>query len=98
MAKPEKHLYIVVCKNEKQAKHLYERMYAYWKSQCSIRSQSYICPGVYDGIHTIRDPLDAVLFVPERKMCYLSSLHNGVRIRLFNGEFVDHWLDRKEQA
>ena len=94
MAKFEMRRYIVVCKNERQAKLIFERLYAYWKSR-GAQGRHYLLASTNELM--VRDPLCSVRVVTERKMCELSDLLHGYRVCLYSGRHVDRWLDRKEK-
>lgn len=92
----EKHLHMVVCKNERQAKDLFERTRVYWESLCSSRSRTHL--RVYPKILAIYDPIDAVVFIPERRMFDATSGHSHIRALLYNGGYVDRWLDGRARG
>ena len=87
--------YVIVCKNEKQAKLLFEQLVTYWDVHCrpsrGLRGQFRVN---YKTMIAM-DPLTTVRVVPERKMYEATQGAIYFQCRLINGSHASHWLDAK---
>lgn len=85
--------HVVVCKNERQAKLLFERLLSYWRSNTHT-------PGrirVNHELHVVFDPIDCVICISERKLFDFTCSKTPFKARIVNGGYVDRWLDKYEK-
>lgn len=87
--------YIVVCKNERQAKLLFEQIASYWKDACRITRGLRGKLSIDREKKLIYDPLASVTVIPERKLFDFTIEHTSVNCRLVNGTYASRWLDKK---
>lgn len=86
--------YIVICKNERQAKLLFEQLVSYWK--CGCHSSRGLRGGFYVNHENklIRGPLTSVTVISERCLFDFTGDKAPVKCRLVNGSRASRWLDR----
>lgn len=87
--------YVVVCKNERQAKLLFEDIVTYWNVHCRPHRG---WRGKLDFNYKkkiIMDPLTTVIVISERKLYDFTRDSIYLQGRLINGLNASHWLDAK---
>ena len=85
--------YVVVCQNTRQAKDLYERLIAFYKTLPRMRpfrinneKKMFLSNG-----------FESFMFVPQRKMCDISYGLKGIQCTLVPWKMIDKWLDKCER-
>ena len=89
--------YIVVCKNEQQAKLLFEDIVTYWNVHCQPRRGWRGKLNFNYKKRIIMDPLTTVVVISERKLYDFTRDSIYLQGRLINGLHASHWLDEKRK-
>ena len=89
--------YIIVCKNERQAKLLFEDIVTYWNVHCRPHRGWRGKLNFNYKNKIIMDPLTTVRVVPERKLYEVTQGSIYLQCRLINGLHASSWLDEKRK-
>ena len=85
--------HIVVCKNKKQAKDLYNRLIELYRvKKLKIR----LTKDVLHDVLQIDTPFETFRFVPERSLHDMVGKRKSVECRLVSAKVFDEWLDNPD--